>query len=45
MKQMEFYAKHQNKRPHDFKKHETFYLYIGHYLYYTNNVILLYLIM
>ena len=34
MKQMVFYAKHQ-KRSHDFKNHETFYLYIGHYLYYT----------
>ena len=31
---MEFYAKHQ-KMSHDFKNHETFYLYIGPYLYYT----------
>ena len=28
MKQIEFYAKHQKKRAHDFKNHETFYLYI-----------------
>lgn len=34
MKQIEFYAKHQ-KKSHDFKNHETFYLYIRFYILYN----------
>lgn len=35
MKQIEFYAKHQKKRSHDFKNHETFYVYIRFYILYN----------